>query len=189
MVGDALAALALVRECYPELKLHVMGESMGAAVAILTAKRASGASVADGFVLLAPAVWERATMSLFERAGLWLADLLPPITWSPRLLPVTIRVSDNAAMLRALHADPLVIKTTRSDTLSGLVDLMERPSTPRRISPSGHSFSMAHATRSCRARRSRASSQRFPKPQRPANASLSTRAAITCYCAISRARR
>lgn len=124
MVGDAVAALALLREYHPALPLHVMGESMGAAVAILAAQQAGGAGVADGFILLAPAVWGRMTMNLFERAGLWLADLLPVFTWSPRLLPVTIRLSDNTTMLQALHADPLVIKTTRSDTLAGLVDLM-----------------------------------------------------------------
>ncbi len=124
MIDDALGVVAVLRQRYPGLPLHVMGESMGAAVAILAAEHAGGAGGADGFILLAPAVWGRATMSIFERAGLWLADFLPAITWSPRLLPVTIRVSDNTAMLRALHDDPLVIKTTRSDTLTGLVDLM-----------------------------------------------------------------
>ncbi|HUZ73200.1 MAG TPA: lysophospholipase [Stellaceae bacterium] len=124
MVDDALVAIALLRRRHPALPLYLMGESMGAAVAILAAKRAGGTGGTDGFILLAPAVWGRATMSFFERTGLWLADFLPMITWSPRLLPVSIRVSDNAAMLRALHADPLVIQTTRSDTLTGLVDLM-----------------------------------------------------------------
>jgi acylglycerol lipase len=33
--------------------------------------------------------------------------------------------SDNIAMLRALARDPLVIKTTRVDTIKGLVDLMD----------------------------------------------------------------
>jgi alpha-beta hydrolase superfamily lysophospholipase len=124
MVNDVLAAMALLRRRYPDTPLHVMGESMGAAIAILAAHYGGGAGAADGFVLLAPAVWGRGTMSVFERAGLFLADFLPAIAWSLRFLPVTIRPSDNAAMLRALHEDPLVIQTARSDTLIGLVDLM-----------------------------------------------------------------
>jgi alpha-beta hydrolase superfamily lysophospholipase len=121
MVSDAIAALALLRRRYPEVPLYLMGESMGGAVAVLAANRGAPA---DGVILLAPAVWGRATMNPFERTGLWLADLMPAFVWSPRFLPVTIRPSDNVAMLRELGADPLVIKTSRSDTLNGLVDLM-----------------------------------------------------------------
>ena len=123
MVTDALTAMALLRERYPGLPLYVMGESMGAAVAVLAANRA-GPAGADGYILLAPAVWGRTTMNVFERMGLWFADLFPGVEWSPRALPVTIRPSDNVAMLRELYNDPLVIKTARSDTLNGLVDLM-----------------------------------------------------------------
>jgi alpha-beta hydrolase superfamily lysophospholipase len=63
-------------------------------------------------------------MSVFERIGLWLADLMPTVEWSPNLLPVRLSPSDNIPMLRALGADPLVIKRTRAGTLNGLVDLM-----------------------------------------------------------------
>jgi alpha-beta hydrolase superfamily lysophospholipase len=115
--------MALLRERYPGVPLFVMGESMGAAVAVLAANR-GGPGAADGFILLAPAVWGRSTMNVFERMGLWVADLFPGVEWSPRALPVTIRPSDNVAMLRELFNDPLVIKTARSDTLNGLVDLM-----------------------------------------------------------------
>ena len=41
-------------------------------------------------------------------------------------IPVRIVPSDNLPMLRALNADPMVIKTARSDTLNGLVDLMSQ---------------------------------------------------------------
>jgi len=124
MVDDALTATTLLRRRYPGVPLYVMGESMGAAVAVLAASRTAGADAADGYILLAPAVWGRSTMNLFERMGLWVADFFPSVEWSPRVLPITIQPSDNVAMLRELFADPLVIKTTRSDTLNGLVDLM-----------------------------------------------------------------
>lgn len=125
MVDDAVTAMTLLRSRYPGVPLYVMGESMGAAVAILAATHGGAeAAAADGYILLAPAVWGRMTMNLFERAGLWVADLFPTVEWSPRALPITVRPSDNTAMLRELAADPLVIKTARSDALNGLVDLM-----------------------------------------------------------------
>ncbi len=126
LAGDAAEAARLLRQRHPGIPLYLLGESMGGAIAILAASGRSGAPVpkVDGVILVAPAVWGRATMSVFERVGLWLADFLPAIEWSPNLLPVQISPSDNIAMLRALGADPLVIKRTRADTLNGLVDLM-----------------------------------------------------------------
>lgn len=126
LAADAASAAAMLRRRYPGLPLYLLGESMGGAVAILAASGRSGAPAPDidGVILVAPAVWGRQTMSLIERIGLWLADLMPAMTLSPRLLPVHIQPSDNIPMLRAFSADPLVIKGTRADTVNGLVDLM-----------------------------------------------------------------
>jgi acylglycerol lipase len=126
LAGDAVDAVHLLRQRYPGIPIYLVGESMGGAVTILAASGRAGAPVpsVDGVILVAPAVWGRATMSVFERVGLWLADLMPTVQWSPNLLPVRISPSDNIPMLRALGADPLVIKRTRADTLNGLVDLM-----------------------------------------------------------------
>ena len=125
LVDDALTATRLLRARYPGVPLYLLGESMGGAVAILASTRSDRSQAApDGVILLAPAVWGRATMNVFERTGLWLADLMPQLSWSPDLIPVRIRASDNVPMLRALGADPLVIKSTRADALNGLVDLM-----------------------------------------------------------------
>jgi alpha-beta hydrolase superfamily lysophospholipase len=125
LVDDAIDAMALLRRRYPGVPLYLMGESMGGAVAVLASVRMGDAGPApDGVILAAPAVWGRATMNLFERAGLWFADLMPEVRWSPALIPVRIRASDNIRMLRALGEDPMVIKATRSDAINGLVDLM-----------------------------------------------------------------
>lgn len=126
LTGDAETAAKLLRQRYPGIPLYLLGESMGGAVAILTASGSSGAPRADvdGVILVAPAVWGRQTMNLVERVGLWLADLMPSVRLSPDLIPVRIQPSDNLAMLRTYSSDPLVIKDTRADTLQGLVDLM-----------------------------------------------------------------
>ncbi len=123
MVDDAARAARLLRERYPQTPIYLLGESMGGAVAIIAATAPDPLPI-DGVILSAPAVWGRQTMNIFERAGLWLADLLPAMRFSHRSLPIKVRPSDNIPMLRALGADPLVIKETRSDALNGLVDLM-----------------------------------------------------------------
>ncbi|HEY0523633.1 MAG TPA: alpha/beta hydrolase [Stellaceae bacterium] len=126
MVGDAVEAARLLRRRHPDLPLYVMGESMGGAVAILAASGTATTAPADvdGVILVAPAVWGRQTMNMFERAGLWLADLMPSLHVSGSDLPITVMPSDNLPMLRAFNADPFVIKETRADAVAGLVDLM-----------------------------------------------------------------
>ena len=63
-------------------------------------------------------------MSVFERVGLWTGNaLFPGLELTGQGLKIT--PSDNVPMLRALSRDPLVIKSTRVDTVKGLVDLMD----------------------------------------------------------------
>jgi acylglycerol lipase len=123
MTEDAILAASLLRQRHPQVPIFLLGESMGGAVAILAATGAKRADI-DGVILSAPAVWGRQTMNIFERAGLWLANLLPAMQLSGRSVPYEVHPSDNIPMLRALGADPLVIKETRTDSLKGLVDLM-----------------------------------------------------------------
>ena len=123
LVDDARTVAALLRAAHPGRPLILLGESMGGAVVM--SLLAATPTVADGAVLVAPAVWGRETMNLWQRAGLWLlAHGAPGMRLSGRGLGIT--ASDNTAMLRALGADPLVIKETRADTLWGLTNLMDR---------------------------------------------------------------
>jgi len=125
LVDDAMTAIRLLRAAAPERPLYLLGESMGAAVAILAANRSFAPALPpDGFILVAPAVWGRETMSAAARLGLRLADFLPAMRWTPRGLPISFDPTDNKAVLEALRADPVVIRGTRSDTLIGLIDLM-----------------------------------------------------------------
>lgn len=124
LIADTAAALDLVRARHPGLPVYLLGESMGGAVAIATLGSPAAAPV-DGAILIAPAVWGRADMGPVERLGLWWArHVTPGMTVTGRGLDIT--PSDNRDMLRAMGRDPLVIKATRLDALSGLVDLMDR---------------------------------------------------------------
>jgi alpha-beta hydrolase superfamily lysophospholipase len=75
-------------------------------------------------VLVAPAVWGRRHMNIFERSALWFFSHTVP--WFPLTGEgLRIRPSDNIPMLRALGRDPLVLKQSRVDSVHGLVGLMD----------------------------------------------------------------
>ena len=123
LVDDAREMAVLLRRRYPHARLILMGESMGAAVLMCLAASADPPP-ADGFVLVAPAVWGRAEMNVFLRASLWLvANTVPGMTVTGRLAERV--ASDNREAIRRLSTDPLTIHATRFDTIRGLVDLMD----------------------------------------------------------------
>lgn len=126
--GDALradfcAAAAALHERFAALPLFAVGESMGGAV-ILTALTGRCTPPLAGVVLESPAVWARSQMPLSYRVALFLgAHLFPGMEVTGSGLHIL--ASDNIPMLRALSADPLVIKATRIDAIAGLSDLMD----------------------------------------------------------------
>jgi alpha-beta hydrolase superfamily lysophospholipase len=123
LVADAIAGVDLIRARYPDKPVFLMGESMGGAVAILAAAHNPPVAV-DGLILVAPAVWARETMPVSYRVSLWLGARLAP-SMTLRGSNLDIWPSDNIEMLRALGADPLVIKETRVDAVYGLVNVMD----------------------------------------------------------------
>jgi len=125
LADDAADIAGLLRAHHPGTRLILMGESMGGAVLMHMATR-PGAPQPDGYLLLAPAVWGRARMNIFMRAGLWTASTLVPGMTVSRP-PPTVRIipSDNEDAIRQLVRNPLTIRETRFDTLRGLVDLMD----------------------------------------------------------------
>ena len=126
MTGDARDFAQALGERYPGVPLFLLGESMGAAVVMtaMTENTPGAVAAVEGIILLAPAVWARETMNPFQVGLLWLAaHTLPGVTLTGRGL--RIRASNNTAMLRALTADPLVIKETRVDAMYGLTNLMD----------------------------------------------------------------
>jgi acylglycerol lipase len=124
MADDARQMARLLRARYPHTRLILMGESMGAAVLMVLAAE-QNPPPADGYVLIAPAVWGRAEMNLFLRAGLWLISNTVPSMTATGGGFVHVEASDNFEAIRRLSDDPLTIHATRWDTIRGLVDLMD----------------------------------------------------------------
>ena len=128
--ADLLAIVRQLRRRYPDVPLYVLGESMGAAVAISALAHAASTDVA-GLILSAPAVWSRDLMPWYQRALLALASsTVPEFEVTGRGLKIL--ASDNIDMLRRLGRDPLVIKSTRVAALEGLTDLMDDAQTQAR---------------------------------------------------------
>jgi alpha-beta hydrolase superfamily lysophospholipase len=123
MVAELRSVLAEVRARYPGKPIFVLGESMGAAVAIAALTRPDPPSV-DGLILVAPAVWTGDDLPAGYRTALRLiAGLVPALQVSGRHLDLW--ASDNIEMLRALGRDPLYVRETRIDAVAGLVELMD----------------------------------------------------------------
>lgn len=126
LIADLASVHALVQARHTGVPVFVAGESMGGAIA-MTAVARGAIPGAPGTVLVAPAVRSRATLSWFERSGLWLLYNTIP-GFAPTVEVQGIVPSDNVQMMRELARDPLFLKRTRVDTLKGLVDLMDESS-------------------------------------------------------------
>ncbi len=122
LADDLRERIAALADEWPETPIFVLGESMGAAVAIVGL--ADHAPAVDGVILSAPAVWGGDALNPFYRAVLMTAaTLLPDREMTGRGLKR--QASDNIDMLIGLGQDPLVIKATRLDAVAGLVGLMD----------------------------------------------------------------
>lgn len=122
MSQDLRTLIKLMQRRFPDKKLFLLGESMGAAV-VLESLANHNINI-DGVLLSAPAVWGWSSMPFWQRWGLKMAAIsMPSMTFTGQSLHIT--ASDNHAMLVAFSADPLVIKATRVDTVYGLVNLMQ----------------------------------------------------------------
>lgn len=122
LASDVRTRLEALRSSWPNIPIYVLGESMGAAVAVLALVGSDGE--ADGLIMAAPAVWGGSSFNPLYRVLLMAsASLLPRRLVTGRGLGV--RASDNDAALIALGQDPMVIKETRLDAVAGLVQLMD----------------------------------------------------------------
>ncbi len=129
MIEDLRTAVAVARRTHPNAKIVVMGDSMGAAEAIVTFGVENAPEV-DRLVLAAPAVWGWSTLPDQYAFALWVGAHTFP--WQavqpPRGVVRRVTASDNQEALLQAGQAPHMIWTTRIDAVYGLVGLMETAS-------------------------------------------------------------
>ena len=127
MVDDLRTVVILARARHPHAIIVVAGESMGGSVAA-AAFASDRPPAADRLVLLSPGVWGFRSQPLPYKTALWLAaNVTPSKVYSPpRFVTDRLYPTDNLDELRAMGRDRLMIWGARSDTLYGLVQLMDR---------------------------------------------------------------
>ena len=127
MMEDLRTVTALARAKYPHAIIAVAGESMGGSVAA-AAFASDNPPAADRLILMSPGVWGFKSQPLPNKTALWLAANLTAskVYTPPRWLTSHIYPPDNREELIAMGRDPLMIWGARSDTLYGLVKLMDR---------------------------------------------------------------
>jgi len=127
MIEDLRTVTALARARYPKAIITVVGESMGGSVAA-AAFATDNPPAADRLVLLSPGVWGFKSQPLPNKTLLWLAAnfTASKVYTPPRWLTEKIYPTDNREELIAMGRDRLMIWGARSDTLYGLVRLMDR---------------------------------------------------------------
>lgn len=127
VLEDVRALILAVRERHPGAKVALAGVSMGGALAICAMASADPPPV-DRLMLFAPAVWGWSNQPLPNRMSLWFTAHLAGdwVVKPPEWLVRNVMASDNIDELRRMGRDPLMIWGARSDTIYGLVGLMEK---------------------------------------------------------------
>lgn len=124
MRDDLATAVEVARRRHPNARIAVVGESMGAAVAITEFAR-SDAPKADALILSGPGLRGWGTLPMLYSVSLWVSSHVRPdwIVVPPR--GVRIVATDNNAKLREMWFNPLVQKSNRIDSVYGVVSIME----------------------------------------------------------------
>jgi len=127
MADDLRTVTALARARHPNAIIAVVGESMGGSVATV-AFASDQPPPADRLLLLSPGVWGFKAQPLPNKTLLWLAAnfTAAKVYTPPRWVTDRIWPTDNREELIAMGRDRLMIWGARSDTLYGLVRLMDR---------------------------------------------------------------
>lgn len=130
LLSDAAMALALIQAHYPDAPVHLLGESMGAAIALLalTDEAHPIATPPASLILSAPAIWAREVMPWYQRSALWLGELLVPgLSFSPTLARriADIQPTNDPEVVAEMQQDERMLRDVRADMLVGVTDLMD----------------------------------------------------------------
>lgn len=124
MRKDLETAVTVARARYPHAKIAVVGESMGAAVAVTAFADATPPDV-DALILSGPGLRGWGVLPWYYSASLWVSSHARPgwVVVPPKGLNIV--ATDNNAKLREMWFDPYVQKSNRIDSVYGVVSMME----------------------------------------------------------------
>jgi acylglycerol lipase len=123
-VRDLIYRVRVEKARAPDVPVWILGESMGAAVALVAAARAPEQLDVAGLILSAPAVWGGDGIGPLYRLALeGLVTVAPGMVLTGQDLGIL--ASDNIPMLIALGQDPLYLPSARVDAVAGMVALMD----------------------------------------------------------------
>jgi len=124
MRKDLKAAVAVARRLHPKARIAVVGESMGASVAI-TAFAERDPPAADVLILSGPGFRGWGALPLLYSVSLWTSSHVRPgwIVVPPK--GVHVVATDNNDKLREMWNDKYVLKDNRIDSVYGVVSIME----------------------------------------------------------------
>ncbi len=127
LAADARAAWRLLRDRYTAAPVHLLGHSMGGAVAAL-ATTGEGAIRPASTILVSPAVHGWQSLPWIQRIALRVSHFLAPgarprQSWGRAF--VDVQITDDPA-IRYLHAhDERLLRKVRIDMVHGVVELMD----------------------------------------------------------------
>ena len=126
LIKDYQFLVQKVREKYPNSKIILLGESMGASV-ILSAFNHNISFPADGYILSAPGVWSRKDLHDWQRILLWLGDkLVGDVAFKPpEEVANSIIATDNQDVIKQSKHDEYLTSKTSPHLVTGLIALME----------------------------------------------------------------
>lgn len=127
LVDDARTAYRLLRLRYPDTPVHLLGHSMGGAIATLAVTGDDPIRPAST-ILVAPAVhgWDSLPWIqwLTLRLGHWIAPAARPRqSWGHAV--ADIRVTDDPTIARLQARDPHILRAVRINMIHGVVELMD----------------------------------------------------------------
>ena len=124
MRADLKAAVKAARDLHPDARIAVVGESMGASVAI-TAFADDDPPDADALILSGPGLRGWGALPWVYSVSLWTSAHVRPAWVVVPPKGVRITPTDNNDKLREMWNDPLVLKNNRIDSVYGVVSIME----------------------------------------------------------------
>lgn len=121
-LNDVYEFLSLVKSKNPDKKVFILGESMGGAI-LMSLVRKKNLSI-NGLIFVAPAIWNFQEQNFFlSKILLFFSKFFPNFSLSGKNF-ISVKPSDNIAMLREFSNDPNVIHSSSLSSLQGVTNLM-----------------------------------------------------------------